>query len=105
MSLLAAGLLAMACASGPKQRPEGSARMKDTAPEKIAAQRAAAPGLQLEQDDARWGFEAARERRTAEAKQKQQQKQPQPQPATSAVQTGPVDLRQTPAAPLPTVPK
>jgi len=38
--------------------------MKDSAPEKVAAQRSAAPhGLQLEQDEERWGFEAARERR------------------------------------------
>ena len=38
--------------------------MKDSAPEKIASQRAAGPhSVQLEQDDERWGFEAARERR------------------------------------------
>jgi len=104
MSFLAAGLLAMACASGPKPRPEASARMKATAPEKIAAQRAAAPGLQLEQDDERWGFEAARERRTAEAKQKRQQKQ-QPPITTGPAQTGPVDLRQTPAEPVPSLPR
>ena len=38
--------------------------MNDSAPEKIASQRAAGPhSVQLEQDDQRWGFEAARERR------------------------------------------
>jgi hypothetical protein len=39
--------------------------MPDSAPEKLAAQRSAAPhGLQLEQEDERWGIEAARARRT-----------------------------------------
>ena len=40
--------------------------MKDRAPEKIASQRAAGRGLDLERDDERWGFEAARERRRAQ---------------------------------------
>ena len=38
--------------------------MKDDAPAKIAAQRAAAPGRQ-EDEDQRWGFAAARERKRA----------------------------------------
>jgi hypothetical protein len=55
--------LAAACATAPKP-PEAQTRAKDSAPEKVAAQRAAAPhGVTLEQDDERWGFEAARERR------------------------------------------
>jgi hypothetical protein len=55
--------MAAACATTPK--PAGTAaRAKDSAPEKIAAQRAAAPhGLQLESDDERWGIEAARARK------------------------------------------
>jgi len=56
-------LLAAACATAPKT-VASSPRVKDSAAEKIAAQRAAAPhGVQLESDDERWGFEAARERR------------------------------------------
>jgi len=51
------------CATTPKP-PESASRPKDSAPEKIAAQRAAAaPGLQLESEDERWGVEAARERK------------------------------------------
>jgi hypothetical protein len=42
--------------------------MPDSAPEKLAAQRSAAPhGLQLEQEDERWGIEAARARHRARA--------------------------------------
>ena len=60
-----AGALSMtaSCATAPKPR-EPAARAKDSAPEKIAAQRAAtAHGLQLDSEDERWGIEAARERR------------------------------------------
>jgi len=59
-----AALLTAACASAPRSREStaASARIPDSAPEKVAAQRAAS-GLQLEQDDARWGIEAARERK------------------------------------------
>jgi hypothetical protein len=61
--LMCGCLFAAACATAPK--PVASApRAKDSAPEKIAAQRAAAPhSVQLEAEDERWGFEAARERR------------------------------------------
>ena len=65
--------------------------MADSAPEKIAAQRAATPGLQLERDDDRWGLEAARERRRAAEQKKNQQRA-----AQAPVQNGPVDLRQAP---------
>jgi hypothetical protein len=46
--------------------------MKDSAPEKVAAQRAAAPhSIQtLEQDDERWGIEAARERKRLQDEEK-----------------------------------
>jgi hypothetical protein len=67
LRLLGIGLVALSCAGSPKRPETASARMKDSAPEKIAAQRAAGPhGAQLEQDDDRWGFEAARERRRAD---------------------------------------
>ena len=61
--LVGAVLLAAACASAPKTSASPS-RMKDSAPEKVAAQRSAAPhSVQLEADDERWGIEAARERK------------------------------------------
>lgn len=62
-ALSGALLLLGSCATAPK-RTENPPRMSDAAPEKVASQRAAAPhGLQLEQDDERWGIEAAKERR------------------------------------------
>lgn len=64
-------LLALGCASGPRPQAETAARVKDSAPERIAAQRAAVRGLDLEQDDQRWGFEAARERRRRQDQDKQ----------------------------------
>jgi len=59
------------------QAPRGVvAALQDSAPEKIASQRAAGPNsLQLEREDERWGFEAARERRREERARKAQ-KQP-----------------------------
>lgn len=57
-------LLAAGCARTAPPRAETPARVKDSAPDKIAAQRAAA-GLGLEQSDQRWGIEAARERKQA----------------------------------------
>lgn len=53
------------CARSAPPPAETPARVKDSAPEKIAAQRAALPGLNLEQEDQRWGVEAARERKRA----------------------------------------
>jgi hypothetical protein len=45
-------------------KPVGpNTRIKDSAPEKAAALRAADRNLQLESEDQRWGIEAARERR------------------------------------------
>jgi hypothetical protein len=61
--LVLAGLLALSCATAPKRTDGPPPRVKDSAPEKIAAQRAATPGLYLEQDADRWGIEAAQERR------------------------------------------
>jgi hypothetical protein len=61
--LVLAGLLALSCATAPKRSEGPPPRVKDSAPEKIAAQRAATPGLYLEQDADRWGIEAAQQRR------------------------------------------
>jgi hypothetical protein len=78
--VIGVGLLVASCASGPPRKPvesppaavtdggprklPGPARIKDSAPEKAAALRAADPNnLQLESEDERWGIEAARERR------------------------------------------
>jgi hypothetical protein len=74
--MIGIGLVALSCAGSPK-RPEASPpRFKDSAPEKIASQRAAGPhSVPLEQDDERWGFEAARERRRQDDAPKAQ-KQP-----------------------------
>jgi len=68
IALTIAAFLAIAgCARPASPPPETPARVKDSAPEKIAAQRAALPGLDLEQEDQRWGIEAARERKNAAA--------------------------------------
>jgi hypothetical protein len=91
LRILFVGALASACASGPKARPETAKRVPDSAPDKIAAQRAAT-GLHQEEEDQRWGFEAARERRR-QAEQRKLQAPVPPPPAP-----GPVDLEK-PAAP------
>jgi hypothetical protein len=64
--LLATTSLLLACA-GTQRAGEGAPpRLKDSAPEKTAAQRAASPGLALEAEDARWGVTAAAERKRAQ---------------------------------------
>ncbi|HVV48232.1 MAG TPA: hypothetical protein VHO06_01115 [Polyangia bacterium] len=75
------------CATAPRARPESAPRVPDSAPDKVAAQRAAA-GLHLEEEDDRWGFEAARE-----LKQRKEQKTAAQQPPPPAG-PGPVDLEQ-----------
>ncbi len=73
LRLVGIGLVAMACAGSPKRPEASSPRVKDSASEKVASQRAAAPNsLQLERDDERWGFDAARERRREEQARKAQ---------------------------------
>lgn len=65
LSQLLAGLflLAASCASAPRVAAT-QPRMKDSAPERVASQRLAAPhSVQLEPDDERWSVEAARERK------------------------------------------
>ena len=62
-TLMGATLLFAACATAPRTT-SSPPRAKDSASEKVAAQRAAAPhSVQLEPDDERWGIEAARERK------------------------------------------
>jgi hypothetical protein len=73
--LFGAAALLSACASSQKPPVEQPQRVPDSAPDKIAAQRAAA-GLNLEEDDERWGIDAARER-----KQRAEQQQPSQKPA------------------------
>lgn len=59
-------LLAGGCARTTTPQTETAARVSDSAPDKIAAQRAAGPpSVNLEGDDERWGIEAARERKRA----------------------------------------
>jgi hypothetical protein len=66
VALLGAALASSACATaGRRSETVAAQRMPSSAPEKSAALRAATPGLQLEAEDQRWGFEAARERRRA----------------------------------------
>jgi hypothetical protein len=103
IALTVAALLAGAgCARPAPPPPETPARVKDSAPDKIAAQRAALPGLDLEQEDQRWGVEAARERKQAA---------PPETPGSAPAATGasqpqppkPADVRkpQAPASPTP----
>jgi hypothetical protein len=62
--LAGALVMVLSCATAPKRSESAPARAQDSAPEKVAAQRAAAPhALTLEQDDERWGIDAARERK------------------------------------------
>jgi len=64
-------LITPACA-GPRRPPENAAapRIKDSAPEKAAAMRAANSNLRLEEEDARWGITAAEERKRAREDQR-----------------------------------
>jgi len=73
------------CARSAPPPSETPARVKDSAPEKIAAQRAAIPGLNLEQDDQRWGVEATRDRKRAAP--------PEPPATTDASKPRPADVR------------
>jgi len=72
--MLGIGLVALSCAGSPKRPEASSPRVKDSASEKVAAVRAAGPhSLQLERDDERWGFDAARERRRQDQARRAQQ--------------------------------
>ena len=64
-------VLLLSCASsGKRQETAPPTRVKDTVPDKAAAHRAANPGLQLEAQEERWGFEAAQERKRQEEAKK-----------------------------------
>ncbi len=85
LSLALAGTLLAGCAST-SQRPAGGEqphRVPDSAPDKVAATRAAA-GLHLEEDDERWGIEAARAR-----KQNAETKTPPSSPGSVTAPTSP----------------
>ncbi|HEY5451377.1 MAG TPA: hypothetical protein VIQ54_21635 [Polyangia bacterium] len=74
-TLTGAALLFAACATAPKTA-SSPPRAKDSASEKLAAQRAGGPHeLSLEADAERWGIEAARERKAQQdaAKARKQQ--------------------------------
>jgi hypothetical protein len=86
------GALLASCAAGPRSRPDSVQRVPDSAPDKIAAQNAAT-GLHLEEDDARWGIVAARQR-------KQHADQKNDQPPIPPTAPGPVDLDLSPDAGL-----
>jgi hypothetical protein len=95
LRVLGLGLLALSCASGPKPRAENAPppRLKDSAPERAASQRASARNMNLEEEDQRWGIAAAQERKRQE-KQKAEPAATLPTPPAP----GPVDLKANPAA-------
>ena len=82
LRILFAGSLLSAYTSGPRARPEAAQRVPDSAPEKIAAQRSAAR-LNLEEEDQRWGFEAAREVKQRQETRTTQQPAASPPPAAN----------------------
>jgi hypothetical protein len=90
--LLSICLLGLACATSLRPRAETPPRVKDSAPDKIAAQRAASGNLRLEEDDERWGIEAARANRKTDS---DQLGQPAP---TVPTPKGLVDLKDHPAS-------
>ncbi len=89
--LLSVCLLSLTCATSPRPQAEAPPRVKDSVPDKIAAQRAASGNLRLEEDDERWGIEAAR------ANRKTDSDQGQPAP-TVTTPKGPADLDDHPAS-------
>jgi hypothetical protein len=64
-ALLSIGLVGFACTTASRPPVESPPRVKDSAPERSAALRAASGNLRLEEEGDRWGIEAARERRTS----------------------------------------
>jgi hypothetical protein len=99
--------LALSCASGNKYKPEPMPpRVQDGAPDKLAAQRAAAPHqLQLEAEHERWGYEAAQQVKDVEQENKAAKAKkaapPPPPPAKAVGVTGPPGASSQPAAPTP----
>jgi hypothetical protein len=87
--VLTASLVLPSCA-GARRTPENAAaaRVPDSVPERAAAQRAATPGLEAEED--RWGIEAARERK--------RQREPKPTAVKPAPPSGNAAVGVTPDA-------
>jgi len=93
----ALALVLAACASPPSPSSQRPARIKDTVPERVAAQRAAQKDLNLEREDERWGIDAARERKER-ARTDSGTSSPSPAPSSPS-SLGGADLRQTAAPP------
>ncbi len=79
-TLLLAGCASTAPRGAAGERPQ---RVPDSAPDKVAATRAAA-GLHLEEEDERWGIEAARAR-----KQNAETRTPPPAPTQATPPASP----------------
>jgi hypothetical protein len=107
-AMVVVGALALSCASTPNAPPTskrvspaaGVQRIPDSAPERSAALRAAAPAeLELEPSDDRWGIEAAKEReRIKEQEATTPVKAPAPKP------TGSIGVPPAPNVPTPPKP-
>src|SRR5687767_11571946 len=74
-SLLLAAVMASGCATAPKPRPASpeatAARVRDTAEERVTAQRASDPKVDREAEERRWNMEQAQAlRRDEEAKRR-----------------------------------
>jgi hypothetical protein len=66
IGLLWIALATSSCAASRREPTAANRRVKDSPAETVAAHRAAAPrNLELEKEDERWPFEAARERKRA----------------------------------------
>lgn len=108
IALVGAALLALSCARPGRPPPatptaEGEARparIPDSVPERVAAQRAASgTQLQLEAEDERWGIEAAQERKRLEEQRKQASPTPTPAGSGSMGIAPPANAPKPPAAP------
>ena len=88
LALLATSVMVAGGAGCARTQPRADPppRIKDSVPEKIAAQRAAQSNLNLQAEDERWGVEAARER-----KRKRQSDASDAKAASPP--SGPTDLR------------
>jgi hypothetical protein len=85
-TVFATALLAACATSRPRSETVAAHRIPDSAPERSASLRAATPGLELEAEDQRWGFEAARERRRDRPKKA-------PPPPATATGAGSIDVK------------
>jgi hypothetical protein len=90
-ALLSIGLSGLACATGSRPPVESPPRVKDSAPERSAALRAASGSLRLEEEADRWGIEAARERQTSS--------DPKGEPSSVSVPSSRGDLQVQPPLP------